>query len=218
VTDGTVTVSGSASRAVAPETATWRAEAVEADDDPRAAFERCSGRLNALAERLAAVGEVATEAVVVQPRFAEGGPAGAEAIGAVRVRSGAARAGEVAQSAMTAGADRLHGPHFEYEGEDAVRDELLGEAVADARRKAERLSGAAGRRLGAVRTIEERDRERIVHGRTVALAAAEPPDVFPRDMTVTADVTVVFALEAQGGLTPSDAAEQGGLTPSDGAE
>ena len=42
-----VTVTGSASRALAPGAATWRAEAVEADDDPRAAFERCSGRLNA---------------------------------------------------------------------------------------------------------------------------------------------------------------------------
>jgi uncharacterized protein len=196
VTGDHVTVSGSASRAVAPGIATWRAEAVEADPDPRAAFERCSGRLNALVERLAAVGDVATEAVVVQPRFADGGPAGAEASGAVRVRSGAERAGEVAQAAMAAGADRLHGPRFEYEGEDAVRDELLGEAVADARRKAERLASAAGRTLGAVRSIEERERERIAPLRTAAVAGVEAPDVRPRDLTVTAAVTVVFALKS----------------------
>ena len=49
---------------------------------------------------------------------------------------------------MAAGADRLHGPRFEYDDADGVRRELLGEAVADARGKAERLAAAGGRRLG----------------------------------------------------------------------
>jgi uncharacterized protein YggE len=190
----TVTVTGSAQRAVAPGAATWRAEAVESDDDPRSAFERCSSRLNALVERLSAVGEVATEAVVVQPRFEQGGTAGAEAIGAVRVRSAAGRAADVAQAAMSAGADRLHGPQFEYEQASEVRGELLGEAVADARAKAERLAGAAGRRLGAVQAVEETGPEHAP-GPLRAMAAAEPPDVRPRELTVTATVRVVFALD-----------------------
>jgi uncharacterized protein len=189
VTDDRVTVTGAASRSVAPGTATWRAEAVEADDDPRAAFERCSGRLNGLVERLAAVGDVSTDAVVVQPRWEDEGRAGAEAIGAVRVRGPAARAGEVAQAAMAAGADRLHGPRFEYEAEQQVHDELLGEAVADARRKAERLAAAAGRRLGAVRTIDETREVEVV-----AMSASSGPDVRPREQQVTAALTVVFEL------------------------
>jgi uncharacterized protein len=192
VTDQHVTVTGSADRAVAPGAATWRAEAVESDDDPRAAFERCSSRLNLLVERLAGVGEVATEAVVVQPRFEQSAPVGAEAIGAVRVRSAAERAGEVAQAAMAAGADRLHGPRFEYDPTGEVRGELLGQAVADARGKAERLAAAAGRRLGAVRAIEEGGPERVPGPRVMA---AEAPDVRPRELTVTATVTVVFALD-----------------------
>jgi len=192
VTDQHVTVTGTANRAVAPEAATWRAEAVESDDDPRAAFERCSSRLNALVARLAGVGEVATEAVVVQPRFEEGSAAGAEAIGAVRVRVDAGRAGEVAQAAMAAGADRLHGPRFEYDHASEVRGELLGEAVADARRKAERLAAAGGRRLGRVRQIEESGPERVPS--PLRAMAAEAPDVRPRELTVTAAVTVVFAL------------------------
>jgi uncharacterized protein len=190
----TITVTGSAERAVAPGAATWRAEAVESDDDPRAAFERSSARLNSLVERLAAVGEVATEAVVVQPRFEQSAPAGAEAIGAVRVRATADRAAEVAQAAMAAGADRLHGPRFEYDEAGEVRSELLGEAVADARAKAARLAAAAGRRLGAVQAIEEAGPERtfpVARG----VAMAEPPDVRPRELTVTAAVKVVFALE-----------------------
>jgi uncharacterized protein len=194
VTFDHVTVTGTAHRAVAPGAATWRAEAVENDDDPRTAFERCGSRLNALVERLDGLGEVATEAVVVQPRFEADGPAGAEAIGAVRVRASAARAGEVAQAAMAAGADRLHGPRFEFEDAEAVRGELLGEAVGDARRKAERLAEAGGRRLGVVRAIEEAGAE-PVPVRHVMAAAAEAPDVRPRELTVTASVTVVFALE-----------------------
>jgi uncharacterized protein len=193
VTGDHVTVTGSASRALAPGAATWRAEAVEADDDPRAAFERCSGRLNVLVERLAAVGDVASEAVVVQPRFEERGPAGAEAIGAVRVRSSAGRAGEVAQAAMAAGANRLHGPWFEYEGAEEAQVGLLAQAVADARGKAERLAEAAGRRLGPVRAVEEQADDR--HGIVAFEAAGAPPDVRPREQTVTATVRVVFALE-----------------------
>jgi uncharacterized protein len=192
VTDDRVTVTGAASRNVAPGTATWRAEAVEADDDPRAAFERCSARLGGLVERLAAVGDVSTDAVVVQPRWRDQAPAGAEAIGAVRVRCPAERAGEVAQAAMAAGSDRLHGPRFEYEGERAVREELLGEAVADARRKAERLAAAAGRRLGPVRAIDESRDVEVVE--LAAAASAAGPDVRPREQQVTASLTVVFEL------------------------
>ncbi len=192
MSDDHVTVNGSASRALAPGAATWRAEAVEADDDPRAAFERCSARLNALVERLSGLGEVASEAVVVQPRFEERGPAGAEAIGAVRVRSSAGRSGEVAQAAMAAGANRLHGPWFEYEGADDARAGLLGDAVADARRKAEQLAEAAGRRLGPVQAVIEQADDR--YG-VPAFEAAGAPDVRPREQTVTATVRVVFRLQ-----------------------
>jgi uncharacterized protein YggE len=191
-----ITVTGSAGRAVAPGAATWRAEAVEGDDDPRVAFERCSARLNALVQRLAAVGDVETEAVVVQPRFRRQRP---EAVGAVRVRCPAERAGEIAQAAMAAGADRLRGPRFEYSEQDAVHEELLGEAFAHARRKAERLAGAAGRRLGAALTIREGHDGPYEPADIVEFAAASEdpgvPDVRPREQTVTAAVTVSFALE-----------------------
>ena len=40
-----VKVCGSASRSLAPDGVLWRADAVERDEDPRAAFERCAERL-----------------------------------------------------------------------------------------------------------------------------------------------------------------------------
>ena len=194
MTDGRVKVTGAASRTMAPDSATWRAETVETGTDARAAYERCTAGLNALVERLAAVGEVATDAVVVQPRFDERGPSGVEAIGAVRVRCPAERAGEVAQAAMAAGGNRLHGPWFHFEDEDAVREELLAEAVVGARRKAERLAGAAGRRLGGVLAVDESGEREYGVVATAAVAGGEPPDVRPREQRVTSHVTVVFAL------------------------
>jgi uncharacterized protein len=194
VTEDRVTVSGLASRSVAPNTATWRAEAVETDDDPRAAFDRCTSRLNALVERLAAAGDVSTDSVRVEPHWGEDGPAGTQAVGAVVVRSPAALAGEVARAAMSADADRLRGPWFEYDDAVEVGEELLAEAVADARRKADRLATAAGRRLGAVRAIEEGvpfDEFEDAVGKMSAGA----PEVRPREQLVTASVKVAFELE-----------------------
>ena len=93
----------------------------------------------------------------------------------MRIRAAAARAGDVAQAAMAAGADRLHGPRFEYDDADGVRGELLGEAVADARGKAERLAAAGGRRLGAVRQIEESGPERAPGPQRMVMAAPRRP-------------------------------------------
>jgi len=38
------TVTGAASRDLPPDSVWWRAGAVEVDEDPRAAFDRCSAR------------------------------------------------------------------------------------------------------------------------------------------------------------------------------
>jgi len=66
--------------------------------------------------------------------------------------------------------------------------------VADARAKAERLAAAAGRRLGRVDEVEETGPERVPGLRAMA-ATGEPPDIRPRELTVTATVRVVFAFD-----------------------
>jgi uncharacterized protein YggE len=94
---------------------------------------------------------------------------------------------------MATGANRLHGPWFEYEGADDAQRGLLVGAVADARAKAERLADAAGRALGPVRAVEEQvDDRHVVEAMRVAGGA---PDVRPREQIVTATVRVVFALQ-----------------------
>jgi uncharacterized protein YggE len=197
VSDDHVRVTGTARRALAPDSVTWGVEAIELDDDARAAFERCSERLNRLSEELATVGDVTTSAVAVQPDWDDddGGrhPTRKRAVGAVRVRAAIGRAGDAAQAAMAAGADSLDGPRFVYDAAPTARAELLDAALADARAKAERLAAAAGRRLGRVRTIDAGEDDH----RTYELAsfASSAPEVIPRDQDVTASVTAVFTLE-----------------------
>jgi uncharacterized protein YggE len=191
-----VKVSGSASRSLAPDGVLWRADAVERDEDPRAAFERCRDRLNELTAHLSAVGDVSTSAVTVQPGWDEEGESSTrvQAVAGVNVRVAVDHAGEVAQAAMAAGADRLSGPEFVYDGVAAAREELLGEAMADARVRAERLAAAAERRLGRVIWVDGTS-ERREYGEVAVVASSNGPDVIARDRTVTSDVTVVFALE-----------------------
>jgi uncharacterized protein len=195
VSDDHVRVAGVASRALKPGSVTWRVEAVELDDDAREAFVRCGERLNRLSDQLAAVGDVTTSAVSVQPDWGEDGhhPTRKRAVGAVRVQAPIARAGEAAQAAMEAGADSLDGPRFVYDATQAARAELLDAALADARAKAERLAAAAGRRLGRVRTIDAAENDRQVY--ELASFASSGPEVVPRDQDVTTTVAVVFALE-----------------------
>jgi uncharacterized protein YggE len=196
VSEDHIRVVGMAARALAPDSVTWRVEAIELDDDARAAFERCSERLNRLSGELAAVGDVTTSAVAVQRDWDDDGGRHStrkRAVGAVRVQAAIGRAGDAAQAAMAAGADSLDGPHFVYDGAQAARDELLDAALADARAKAERLAAAAGRRLGRVRTIDTGEERHAYE--LASFASSGGPEVIPRDQDVTASVTVVFALE-----------------------
>ncbi len=187
-----VTVLGTARREVEPTSVIWRAEVVEAGDDEVSAYVRCVARLKVLGEQLAAVGDVSTDTVAVQPRWDQGVQRGVEALGAVRVRAPVAQAGEAAQAAMAAEADRLHGPQFVLDAPEAVQEELLVEALAAARRKAERLAEAAGRGLGRVISIEEQGPHRA--GGDVRAMAVEAPDIRPGDQTVRTAVTATFAL------------------------
>jgi uncharacterized protein YggE len=193
-----IRVTGTARRALQPDSVTWRVEATELDDDARAAFERCAERMNRLSEQLAAVGDVTTSAVAVQPDWDDDGSGRhstrKRAVGAVRVQAAIARAGDAAQAAMAAGADSLDGPRFVYDAAQETRAALLDAALADARAKAERLATAAGRKLGRVRTIDAGDDDHRAYELS-AFASGGGPEVIPRDQDVTASVTVEFALD-----------------------
>jgi uncharacterized protein YggE len=95
---------------------------------------------------------------------------------------------------MSAGADRLNGPALVVRDPGAVQEELLAEAVAIARRKAERLAAAAGRPLGGVVSVSDEDEHggvpRLHAG---AVAAFEGPQLEPSDTEIAVTIRAVFA-------------------------
>jgi uncharacterized protein len=196
-----IEVVGSANRDVEPDQATWLAEVVVADADHRAAFDRCAERAAALVERLAPLGEASTGIVSVEPRLSPDRErwAGHEAKATVSVRCAVATVGEAARAAMESGADRLHGPVLTATDADAVREELLAEAVAMARRKAQRVADAAGRSVARVLSVSE-DREVTVRPMAAVArfesggGALHAPPVRPDALALSARVTLVVEL------------------------
>ena len=65
------------------------------------------------------------------------------------------QASTVATAAMDAGADELHGPTLRYPDATASLDALLPQAVEAARRNADAIAAAAGRRAGRVLSVTD---------------------------------------------------------------
>jgi uncharacterized protein YggE len=204
-TDDRLTVLGHATGELAPDRIEWTLIVRERDSDPRAAFDRCAQRLNALAEALA-MAEVRTGVVSVSRDldYETRRPTGDhEAEAALTALASLDLAGEVAAQAMEAGADELRGPRLRLPDSEELVDALLAEAVLAARRRAERMAAAAGRKLGRVVSIRDsRIDEAFEFGElrepeVIALRAGggeRVPAVIPRPQRLSAAVAVVFEL------------------------
>jgi uncharacterized protein len=194
-----VEVQGTARRSVPADRVRWALVVIESGDVPADAFARAGKRLDALTrglrDALGEVAEVRTGALSVRPQHDEKGRrlAAGDVSGQVTLEVPLAEAGRAAGAAMSAGADHLDGPALQLGNRDALAEALLGEAVAAARRKAEAVAAAAGRRLGRVVGVaEESDRPVPV----VRMAAAQGgPELAPEDAEIVASARVVFALE-----------------------
>jgi uncharacterized protein YggE len=206
VQDDRMVVQGSARRSVAPDVATLRMLVMELDADQRAAFERCGPRMNEVVARLRALvggdGQVTTGTLRVERYWdecsdEEHGPRVQAASAPIAVECTPALAAPVVSAAMALGLDEVHGPRYSLRDPSPILEELLGAAVAAARRKAERLAQAAERSLGAIVAVEERSRDGWDDdGVREAAAAAAPAevDLRPAELTLAATVRVTFAL------------------------
>jgi uncharacterized protein len=193
-----IDVEGSARRSVPADRVLWSLAVVESGDVPAEAFARGGERLDTLTSRLREeLGEgadVRTGALSVRPQRDEHGrplPA-VDVSGHVTIDAPLADAGRAAGAAMSAGADRLDGPRLEVRDRAGVEEELLGEAVAAARRKAEQVAAAAGRVLGRVVAVTE-DASAFPMGERMS-ASYGGPDLTPADAEIVATVRVVFEL------------------------
>ena len=153
-------VTGEARREVAADRAVWTLLVTEEGDSAAETFARCGGRLDALTAALRGAfdaGDVRTGALGVRPQHDDHGrpTERVDVWGQVVLDVPLADAGRAAGAAMSSGADRLNGPALEVRETGAIEEELLAEAFAAARRKAERLAGAAGRELGRALSVAE---------------------------------------------------------------
>jgi uncharacterized protein YggE len=102
-----------------------------------------------------------------------------------------ARAGEVVDVAVAAGADQVDGPNLTVADQASLYQAALKAAIVDARAKAQVLADASGLHVGAVASVQEND-----DGSPVPYAAARgavpATPIEAGTQQITASVTVVF--------------------------
>lgn len=105
--------------------------------------------------------------------------------------------GRLIDSAISAGANRVAGISFMASDTEAARSEALALAVENARAQAEVIATSLGHRLGApleVRGGSQRPVPVMARGAVLMEAQAAPTPIEAGDQTVTASVTIRFAL------------------------
>lgn len=112
----------------------------------------------------------------------------------------AARAGELVDAAVAAGASAVRGPNYFVGDTEAAYRLALTAAFEQARAKAQVLAAQAGATLGPALTITEGGGVEAQPFSTAGPrggkeAADQPPPTKPSTATVTATVSVVFALQ-----------------------
>jgi len=109
-----------------------------------------------------------------------------------------ARAGEVADAAVQAGATSIDGIRFDLKDRAAVEREALRLAVADARARAEAAATGAGRTIDRILKIEEADRApvpRPMIGLTAPMRAEAVTAIEPGLIDVRASVTLTASIK-----------------------
>jgi len=196
-----VTVSGTATARVVPDTATFTfgqetdgASAKAALAGNAAAMRRV---ISALLRAGVARDDIQTQDVSVYPRRNENGDVvGFSANGSVvaTVRR-LAKAGGVVDAAVAAGADETSGPQFDRSSRSELTQRARRDAFAEARAKAATLAQEAGASLGEVRRIEEGAQapQPVPIGVYATADGARTP-IEPGTQEVQASVTVTFSL------------------------
>ena len=104
------------------------------------------------------------------------------------------RAGAVVDAAVKAGADGVSGPSLSLSDQDALYNDALKKAVANAQTKAAALADAAGLHLGSAQTVVEGSAPGpVVWGASKAADAPTTITVEPGTQETDATVTVTYS-------------------------
>jgi uncharacterized protein YggE len=204
----TIETTGSATLTVPNDVASFDASLTAHRATPVAALDAAGAATRKLIAAIEADGvapkDIATSALTVQPsskkvhhkrvRFFV-----SESALTVTVRS-IANVGRVLQDAAAAGATSLDGPNFYLSNQDAVYDQALQAALAQAKAKAAALAAEGGLTLGPPTIITESGAQPtpIVTSNAAGSAApaapkVAPPPTNPGTTDVTAQIDVTFA-------------------------
>jgi len=153
-----VTVTGTGVVTAVPDRAQISAGVESRATTARAALQANAAAMEKVIDALKARGgtDVTTQTVSLSTAFDEqGGPNGFVASNVASAETSLSGAGALIDAAVAAGANTIYGPSLSRSDADALYDQALEKAVADAKDRAARLAKAAGRELGRVTALVE---------------------------------------------------------------
>lgn len=208
-----ITVTGESTLNVAPELATIVLGVTEEAEEAAQAMAAVSEAMAAVVGQLKDAGispeDMQTQQVGLNPVWSKGGSydsdgrrqiTGFQASNTLMLRvRDLDQLGPVLDSVLTAGANQFQGLSFGVEDPAAIADQIRGDAVKDAIRKAEQLAEAAGMKLGAVRSISE-------HGggggprpmMAMEMARSDAMPIEAGELSFSHNVSVVFDMMVPG--------------------
>lgn len=196
--EGTITVTGSGSVTATPDRARLSFGVESQGANARAALAANATEVRRVLEALRRAGarDVATEAVMVSPRYRDDAAeiAGYTAVNTVSVTIGVDRAGALIDAAVAAGANQVYGPSLSSADASRLSREALRAAVEDARSRAAALAAAAGASVGRVVSIVEGTGAGMPVFATAKAAADSATPIEPGAQETAATVTVTYVL------------------------
>jgi uncharacterized protein len=197
-----ITVVGTGTAHAVPDIAEWSFGVQSEADTAAKALEAASGGTQAIIDALRGAGigkeDLRTEHVSLYPQTTDDGRAviGYSASSSVHaVVRDLAKAGDVVDSAVAAGANTVYGPSLRVSDSQAQYETAADAAIDDARARAEALANKAGVTLGAPIAIVESGGYQVpVYERGAEDAAGAGIAIEPGVDEITATLTVTFAI------------------------
>src|SRR5579885_1316902 len=200
--DQLVTVTGQASVAAAPDSASIRIGVTTRGKTAREASEANARKMTAVTAAIKTEGvterDMQTSRLSLQPQYDSGKDGATRLVGfqatnqlTVKTRD-IGRLPDFLDHAVAAGANEMSGIEFEVSNQSKLLDKARAEAVEDAHRKAELYAQAAGAKLGRVAAITEEGASAPPHPGGVLRAAAVP--IAPGEQTLRVVVSVSYEL------------------------
>ena len=139
--------------------------------------------------------EIATQWVSVYPVTNDMGAVdGYSASNSVSATADVDEAAALIDAAAEAGANQISGPGLSSSNAEALYRQALGNAVAEARARAEVLAKAAGRSLGEITNISESSAATPYYAERMQAADAASTPIVPGEQETSASISVTFAL------------------------